>query len=1311
MKHRFFSRTLSACLAAALTAALALPAFASGSADYTAADGTSHTVRWAKGIADPNLPADGSTGDFSPATAALGGENVEVLAAPNTGSQGFYDLTISKEKPEEAAAAAAANMTYWWIRENLENIGTYLETAPKDQENLSSPAELFQLQISPSSSMAADSPIYQMYLESLPREAKPDQMLDFFLSGYAANGETANHPDSYSPAGKGGYLYPVVGKNLLTRREAVDFTSLKDAIAKNQAAIITVKAGDEIRYMNVWGVETDDAGKLNALLVTDSMDELGLVRYSASYDSALLLAGMEVTGLYTLNLGEEQWMAYGKDSTDGQNPPPADPQPTQPPQVEWENATYQWSENLATCTATRVAKGDPAKVETENVNTVSEQTKAPSKRKPGIMTYTADFAADWAETQVQTREIPKTGANWDATTYEWDESMRVCTAIRRDKSDPSVEEKLEGVISSKITREPTCNAKGQTTFTAVFDQDWAETQTKVVDDLPQLTPIWGETQYQWAQDHKSCTAVRVCKHEADGSHRQEEKASVTWEQTKAPTSQSPGETTYYAKFNVDWAAPQQYVAADIPAVAENWGAPTYEWSQDLRICYAKRTDLNDSSRVQTAETGVTSRETKAPTCTEYGETTYTASFQESWAQPQTLVKKNIPTLQPNWGETEYRWSQDHHSCTAVRTCKNEANHQETAQGRVSSQVTAKPTATSKGETTYVAEFNVDWAGKQVVAIRDVPEAENRWNATEYQWSNDMTKCTATRKNANDSTIVETASAKVSSKKTKAPTASTKGETTYTAVFDVDWAKTQKKTVANIPAVNGNPNPKPDSSKPSASWNEPTYEWSEDHSRCTARRTKKGDESTVDLTSGTVTKKETKPATCAAPGEAVYTAKFTEKWAKDQTVKAEVPTLDHKLQKVEEIKATAGKEGMQEHYMCTVCMKLFADAEGKREVTKEQLKLNKPGVTEGYAIVNGVPEKDSQVAIGTDKLSQAIKDNPGSVGVSIAVGSCSLSYDKKDVETIVNAAGDNPKLQLEIYKADATDPALTLEQIQTAERNPGRDLYLVQLSYVQNGKSIPVEGLSGTTVTVPYAGTDAVRAYRITEEGGIQEVSCRYKDSFLSFAGGNGVFLLSETQPEMEAAPQKHGPKIGVIIWSTVLVISGLLGIGLIGFYLYQKKLEADEAGNPHKFTAVEKPKPRMDQNFSTDQVLDYDEGYYDEPTVDLGDSMKNLEEEDPLLAQYLASDDPDAVPMEEAPVQKAPAAKAAAPKTAAPKQAAPKASAPKTSAPKAAAPKAEAKPQKPAEAKTPLAPRAPMEQKTTIAEKTAESANNKHSKV
>ena len=214
--------------------------------------------------------------------------------------------------------------------------------------------------------------------------------------------------------------------------------------------------------------------------------------------------------------------------------------------------------------------------------------------------------------------------SWSGATYHWSEDGKSCTAKRVCKNDANHIETATATVTGVVTKPATCLGAGQTTFTATFTVDWATTQTKTIYNIPATNHSWNKATYQWSEDGKSCTAERVCKNNA--GHVETATATVTSKVTKPATCTEAGETTYTATFTEDWATTQTKTIADIGATNHLWNATTYEWSEDGKTCTAERVCKNDANHIETATATVTSEVTKPATCTEAGETTYTATF-------------------------------------------------------------------------------------------------------------------------------------------------------------------------------------------------------------------------------------------------------------------------------------------------------------------------------------------------------------------------------------------------------------------------------------------------------------------------------------------------------------------------------------------------------------------------------------------------------------------------------------------------------------------------------------------------------------
>lgn len=84
---------------------------------------------------------------------------------------------------------------------------------------------------------------------------------------------------------------------------------------------------------------------------------------------------------------------------------------------------------------------------------------------------------------------------------------------------------------------------------------------------------YGAPEYVWSEDGKTCTATRTC--EECNVANETEKATITSAQTKAPTCQEMGKTTYTATFTNSAFTAQEKTVADIPTVDHNYKDYTY----------------------------------------------------------------------------------------------------------------------------------------------------------------------------------------------------------------------------------------------------------------------------------------------------------------------------------------------------------------------------------------------------------------------------------------------------------------------------------------------------------------------------------------------------------------------------------------------------------------------------------------------------------------------------------------------------------------------------------------------------------------
>ena len=133
------------------------------------------------------------------------------------------------------------------------------------------------------------------------------------------------------------------------------------------------------------------------------------------------------------------------------------------------------------------------------------------------------------------------------------------------------------------------------------------------------------------------------------------------------------------------------------------------------------------------------------------------------------------------------------------------------------------------------------------------------------------------------------------------------------------------------------------------YGEPTWSWNNDFT-ASAVFTCTDDDGHTQTVPATVTDEVTTEPTCDKEGLRTYTAKVTFE-GKDYTdTKTEpIPAKGHTLTAVAEVPATCETAGVKAHWVCSVCGKLFSDAEGKTDTTLEKLTIPATGHAYGEPV--------------------------------------------------------------------------------------------------------------------------------------------------------------------------------------------------------------------------------------------------------------------------------------------------------------------------------------------------------------------------
>lgn len=229
---------------------------------------------------------------------------------------------------------------------------------------------------------------------------------------------------------------------------------------------------------------------------------------------------------------------------------------------------------------------------------------------------------------------------------------------------------LHTIIRSEENRvAPTCTAPGH--FEVVVSCEVCKTiisRTPV--SQPKLGHQWGEAAYTWSEDKGSVTAVCTC--ERDPSHTLSETAVSASAITKQPTCTEKGERTYTADF-ANEVFETQTKTEDIEPTGHSWDSPVYRWAADNAQVTAERICLHDPTHLESETVKAAAEVTKEPTCTENGETTYTAEFENKAFETQTKTEEKA-ALGHDWSEwITVREATDDTDGLEERTCERCGN--------------------------------------------------------------------------------------------------------------------------------------------------------------------------------------------------------------------------------------------------------------------------------------------------------------------------------------------------------------------------------------------------------------------------------------------------------------------------------------------------------------------------------------------------------------------------------------------------------------------------------------------------------------
>ncbi len=159
---------------------------------------------------------------------------------------------------------------------------------------------------------------------------------------------------------------------------------------------------------------------------------------------------------------------------------------------DWGEATYEWSADHSTVTATHTCTYDPTHVESETVKASPKVLVPATCTEPGLAQWTSNaFEGSGFAVQTTQAEIPAFGHAWSEAFYTWSDDNSQVTAKRFCwRNSTHVEEETVGVTVE--AKEATCTEDGLLTYTSgAFENEAFTVQTKS-EVMPALGHDWGE---------------------------------------------------------------------------------------------------------------------------------------------------------------------------------------------------------------------------------------------------------------------------------------------------------------------------------------------------------------------------------------------------------------------------------------------------------------------------------------------------------------------------------------------------------------------------------------------------------------------------------------------------------------------------------------------------------------------------------------------------------------------------------------------------------------------------------------------------
>ncbi|MCQ2976144.1 MAG: T9SS type A sorting domain-containing protein [Bacteroidales bacterium] len=282
-------------------------------------------------------------------------------------------------------------------------------------------------------------------------------------------------------------------------------------------------------------------------------------------------------------------------------------------------------ENFVTkdCDVTEIEKTEPTCTTNGSVKYIAKYGK-----------YSTD---NYKYTEDKTIPLPALGHKYKAPTFTWTNYTKSVATFVCEKDDDS--QTIDGVITSKIEKEPTTEAEGLKVYTATFNFN-GDTYTDTKKET--LAKLGTTPTFTWNYDSNPPTATFTLLCDENNMYNVgPEKCKISEDSKIEPSCTKTGSIVYKATYNT---YTDNSKSIELPVLGHKYKAPTFTWTNYTKSVATFVCEKDDDS--QTIDGVITSKIEKEPTTEAEGLKVYTATFNFNGDTYTDTKKETLAKLDP-----------------------------------------------------------------------------------------------------------------------------------------------------------------------------------------------------------------------------------------------------------------------------------------------------------------------------------------------------------------------------------------------------------------------------------------------------------------------------------------------------------------------------------------------------------------------------------------------------------------------------------------------------------------------------------------